>query len=129
MILERHDRSLYTSSNILDIYSTGSPTRPQIVSPAIGQNRYSYHLEWKSDSQFPILQHRIEYWPQQQQQQQPQSARTSSTSATVSDEGGRQHPDGEEENSEQQQQQVKYQSYTGKSHVLILHLIVPRSDQ
>ena len=42
---------------------SGSPTRPEVVSPAIGQHRYSYHLKWKSESQFPILQHRIEYWP------------------------------------------------------------------
>ena len=42
---------------------TGAPTRPQVTSAAAGRHRYSYDLKWRSASPFPVLQHRIEYWP------------------------------------------------------------------
>eukprot|EP00094_Tigriopus_californicus_P006416 TCALIF_06180-PA protein Name:"Similar to OPCML Opioid-binding protein/cell adhesion molecule (Pan troglodytes)" AED:0.06 eAED:0.06 QI:0/0.8/0.72/0.90/0.8/0.81/11/590/481 len=42
---------------------TGAPTKPTIVSLPSGQHRYSYHVKWKVISEFPIRQHRIEYWP------------------------------------------------------------------
>lgn len=42
---------------------TGAPTKPKIVSLSSGQHRYSYHVKWKVISEFPIRQHRIEYWP------------------------------------------------------------------
>jgi hypothetical protein len=45
---------------------SGAPARPLIVSSLTGQHRYSYHLKWRTASPFPVLQHRIEYWPHQQ---------------------------------------------------------------
>eukprot|EP00095_Tigriopus_kingsejongensis_P009441 maker-scaffold108_size357748-snap-gene-1.7 protein:Tk09441 transcript:maker-scaffold108_size357748-snap-gene-1.7-mRNA-1 annotation:"hypothetical protein YQE_00014" len=48
--------------NVMRIAS--APTQPKIVSSTNGQHRYSYHLKWKVISNFPIQQHRIEYWPQ-----------------------------------------------------------------
>ena len=41
---------------------SGAPTRPEIVSPSVGQHKYNYHLKWRVQSHYPIRQHRIKYW-------------------------------------------------------------------
>ena len=45
------------------MFFKGAPTTPVIVSPSTGQHRYNYHLKWSAASHFPMLQHRVIYWP------------------------------------------------------------------
>ena len=42
---------------------TGAPMRPQVTSSRTGRHPYSYDLKWQSALPYPVLQHRIKYWP------------------------------------------------------------------
>ena len=42
---------------------TGAPMRPQVTSSPTGRHPYSYDLKWQSALPYPVLQHRIKYWP------------------------------------------------------------------
>ena len=57
-----------------------------MTSSSTGRHRYSYDLKWRSASPYPVLQHRIEYWPKQQQQRQ-RSGEDASDKARVRERG------------------------------------------
>ena len=66
---QRYPSAYSSTSSVL-----GAPTRPQVTSPSTGRHRYSYDLKWRSASPYPVLQHRIEYWPKQQQRSEEASS-------------------------------------------------------
>jgi hypothetical protein len=48
--------------SLFGVCTAGCPSPPTITSEEYSREKYSYDLTWTVLSQYPVLQHQIQYW-------------------------------------------------------------------
>jgi hypothetical protein len=48
--------------SLFPVRTAGCPSPPTITSEEYSREKYSYDLTWTVLSQYPVLQHQIQYW-------------------------------------------------------------------